>query len=195
MIKHIGTQKIETERLLLRRFESSDANDIFNRWANDPENTKYLTWNVHKNISETKKILEQWLQNYQKNNYYRWCITLKGESTAIGGIDITKLIEEIDCGEIGYVLAKEFWNRGIMTEALIASLNHLFAKANFNRIVSGHDIRNFVSGRVLIKGGMRFEGIAKFGCRDNLGKFQDSVNYAITKDDWKASRKIVFSLQ
>jgi RimJ/RimL family protein N-acetyltransferase len=57
MINHKGTQKIKTERLILRRFKITDAKFMFNNWASDPEVTKYLSWPSHKELSTTKKII------------------------------------------------------------------------------------------------------------------------------------------
>ena len=69
IINYIGTQDIETNRLLLRKFTLKDAEPMFNNWAKDPENVKYLGWSAHKNIDETYKVLNEWLGNYTKNNY------------------------------------------------------------------------------------------------------------------------------
>ncbi|MDR1260334.1 MAG: GNAT family N-acetyltransferase [Oscillospiraceae bacterium] len=184
MINHLGTQNIRTERLLLRKFEVIDAADIFASWAKDPENVTYLTWNAHKDVEETRGILQKWLNSYQNEDCYKWCITLVPSRAAIGCFDVSEIEERIDCGNLHYVLSKNFWNNGIMTEALTAVLAFLFNYANFNRVTAGHDIRNQASGRVMRKVGMRLEGVAKAGCLDNCGNFQDFVNYAITREDW-----------
>ena len=60
-MNHIGTQYIETERLILRRFETSDAQAMFDNWASDDEVTKYLTWPTHADVSVTEKLLEDWV--------------------------------------------------------------------------------------------------------------------------------------
>ena len=48
-MNHLGTKMIETERLLLRPFQAEDAVPMFRNWASDPEVTKFLTWQPHKN--------------------------------------------------------------------------------------------------------------------------------------------------
>lgn len=63
-MNHIGTQYIETERLILRRFEPSDAPAVFANWASDDEVTKFLTWPTHTDMSVTDGILEQWAAQY-----------------------------------------------------------------------------------------------------------------------------------
>lgn len=49
-----NTKTIQTNRLILRKFTITDADDMYNNWASDTECCKYLAWNVHKNIDETK---------------------------------------------------------------------------------------------------------------------------------------------
>lgn len=55
--------RLETSRLVLRPFRMEDAEDIFTMWANDDEVTKYLTWNSHKSVEDTKAILISGLNN------------------------------------------------------------------------------------------------------------------------------------
>ena len=52
-----GTQRIETDRLILRRFRSEDAEDMYENWASDPEVTRFLTWPTHSSVDVTKAIL------------------------------------------------------------------------------------------------------------------------------------------
>ena len=147
-------ESLATERLILRKFKPSDATAMFNNWAKDPENVKYLTWEAHKNIEETGSILKEWIFEYQNPKCYRWCITLKDRDEAIGGIDVRKIINKDSC-EVGYVLSKSFWNQGIMTEALNAVINYLFTEG-FKTITASHHVNNPASGRVMQKCGIKF---------------------------------------
>lgn len=185
MSTHVGTQKIETERLTLRRFKVEDAENMFKNWASDPENVKHLSWSAHKNIEETKNILNEWIASYENKKSYNWAITLKETDEIIGGIDVILLLEHIDCCEIGYVLSKKYWNQGIMTEALKAVQNYLFEKANFNRIQARHDVDNPASGKVMIKAGMKFEGVLRQSDKKNTGELCDTAVYSVLKSDFK----------
>lgn len=156
---------------------------MFNNWAKDLENVKYLGWSAHKNIDETYKVLNEWLDNYIKNNYFKWCITLKEKDEAIGDISIILLFEKEACGEIGYVLSKKYWNNGIMTEALTAVINFLLKKANLHRIQARHEASNVASGRVMLKSGMQFEGILRESTKTNKGIWCDTPMYSIIKSD------------
>ena len=76
-MNHTGTVTLETERLILRRFELADADAMFNNWANDAEVTKYLTWPTHTDVSVSKAIISSWLPLYNNPDHYSWAIVLK----------------------------------------------------------------------------------------------------------------------
>lgn len=159
MLSHKGTQTINTERLLLRRFEFTDANDMFNNWANDYEVTKFLAWKSHENIEITKEIVKQWINEYENNNTYNWAIELKEIGEVIGGISLVKLDEKNYSCEIGYCMTRKHWGKGIMSESLKAVIDYLFLEVGFNRIVAKHDTNNIASGKVMLKSRMQYEGM------------------------------------
>lgn len=71
-MRHAGTQEIETERLILRRLTPEDAGMMYTNWANDPQVTKYLRWEPHKNAEETRELLTAWALLYPNGDYYQW---------------------------------------------------------------------------------------------------------------------------
>ena len=71
-MRHAGTQEIETPRLILRRLLSEDANRMYVNWANDPDVTRFLRWEPHKNAAETRQLLEAWATLYPNEDYYQW---------------------------------------------------------------------------------------------------------------------------
>lgn len=75
-MNHKGTVKLETDRLILRRFVIEDADDMFINWANDDEVTKFLTWLTHTSVDVSKEILSDWIERYEKNDFYNWAIEL-----------------------------------------------------------------------------------------------------------------------
>ncbi len=117
---------LETERLILRPFREEDAEDMFYGWASDDEVTKYLTWNTHKSIDETKYILNLWVSEYEQPERLNFAVELKDGNKLIGGIDVVGYDEGIPV--IGYNLAKKYWNKGYMTEACRCVLNYLFSQ-------------------------------------------------------------------
>ena len=66
MLKHKGTQTIETPRLILRQARMEDAEPMFRNWASDPEVTKYLTWPTHSDITISQMVIDSWRKEYEK---------------------------------------------------------------------------------------------------------------------------------
>ena len=185
MLHHVGTQMIETPRLILRRFKIEDAEQMYGNWANDPVVTKYLSWSTHKNVLETEEIIGSWVSEYENENYYHWCITLKNTGESIGDIGAVKMFEDQECCEIGYVLSRRLWSKGIMTEALHAVLKYLFEKVGFHRVQLRHDANNIASGKVMLKNGLQREGVLRECEKSPQGNWRDMVIYSILDREFK----------
>ena len=144
---------LETNRLLLRKFTLDDAQEMFNNWANDEEVTKFMTWNPHCNIEQTKTILNIWIKEYDNYQTLRYGIVLKETNELIGSIDIVDFVDNNP--EIGYCLSKKYWNKGLMSEACTALINKLF-QIGYKKIVIEADENNIGSNRVIEKCGFKF---------------------------------------
>ena len=155
-MNHIGTQRIETDRLILRRNEMSDAEAMFRNWETDPEVSKFWTWSPHTHISETTELLEGMIADYQKPDNYNWIIVLKETFEAIGYIYLSDVDDANESASIHYLLSRAYWNRGLMTEACRAVLSFAFDKIGMRRIHTPHHIDNPASGKVMQKAGMRY---------------------------------------
>lgn len=166
-----------TERLRLRPFHDTDVDDVF-LYASDAETVKYLTFEAH----QTKEQSFYAIRNYY-NRPGVYAITLKDSNKCIGCIDV-RLNPEHDKASFGYVLNRNYWNQGYMTEALKSVLKLCFAQLDLNRVESTHYVGNEGSGMVMKKCGMQQEGIGK---QEVLikGKFVDVVHYAILREEWK----------
>lgn len=116
-------REIKTKRLFLRKLRSDDAESIFRNWASDSEVAKYVTWNVHKDINETKAILDMWLAEYDNDNCYRYGIENKADGELIGMIDVVGYHHGNPV--IGYCSCRRYWGNGYMTEALGAVMKEL----------------------------------------------------------------------
>ena len=177
-----GTQRLETHRLILRRYRIEDAEDMFSNWASDPEVTKFLTWPPHSSADVTRKILNSWISCYDDGGFFQWAIELKETGSVIGSIAVVRLEEAISEAEIGYCLGRAYWGRGIMPEALRAVCDYLFDTAEINRICAGHDVNNPKSGRVMEKAGLQKEGVRRSGGKNNQG-ICDVACYALLRSD------------
>ena len=144
---------LETNRLILRPFETNDDVAIFNNWANDPEVTKYLTWNHHEDIKQTREILSIWLKQYEKPERINFGIVLKETNELIGGIDIVGYIEGVPV--IGYCLSRKHWNNGYITEALKRVIEFLFS-LNHSIIRVDALVDNIASNKVILKCGGKY---------------------------------------
>ncbi len=179
---HIGTQSIITKRLLLRQFKLEDAEDMY-VWASNPKVVKYLSYNPHKDIYETKQILKEWVNEYKNPTEYNWAIVFDG--VVIGNIAVVLKDNECYSCHLGWQIDAPYWNKGIMTEAASAVVDYLFSKVGYDRITSGHDTRNIGSGRVMEKIGMKLEGTFRRYCYQKDGSIGDKNYWAIIKSDWE----------
>ena len=139
-MKHKGTQLIETPRLILRMAQMTDAEPMFRNWASDPEVTKFLTWPTYQSIDSAYTILDMWIKEYEKPDFYQWMIELKEIGEPIGSISVVHHRDDIAEAEIGYCIGQSWWHKGIMTEALTAVMQFLFTEVGMNRIEAKHDI-------------------------------------------------------
>ena len=183
-----GTQRIETHRLILRPFRMEDAEDMFGNWTSDPEVTRFLTWPTHSSIEATRWVLSDWMPRYENGDYFNWAIEWKETGGVIGSIAVVKLDEEKESAEIGYCLGQAFWGRGIMPEALRAVMDYLFDTVGVHRIAASHDARNPKSGRVMVKAGMKKEGVLRGAGKNNQG-ICDDVWYAMLKSEYAETER------
>lgn len=182
-MNHKGTINIETDRLLLRRFVVKDALPMFKNWANDSDVTKYLTWPPHENIEVSEKILKMWIEDYNSSDNYNWGIVLKDCGKVIGSIGVVDQSSDYDRCEIGYCIGKSFWGKGIMTEALKAVINFLIKEVGFNRVHAYHHSDNKGSGKVMLKAGMKYEGLLREYVKNSQGVHTDCAMYSIVRHD------------
>lgn len=186
-MNHQGTQKIETERLILRQFTLEDAPAMFKNWAGDSEVTKYLTWPTHGSVETSKWVTGMWVKDYEKPDNYQWAIELKSLHEAIGSIAVVRLNEDLNEAEVGYCIGREFWHKGIMTEAFTAVIAFLFDEVGADRVCAGHDVNNPNSGKVMKKCGLTYEGTLRRSGRNNQGIVDVSI-YGILRDEYEAGK-------
>ncbi|WDV45018.1 GNAT family N-acetyltransferase [Clostridiaceae bacterium M8S5] len=183
MLNHTGTKLTETDRLILRRFTINDAQDMFNNWASDKNVAKYLSWKPHHGIHETRDIINSWIKNYDSNEYYLWAIELKDSNKVIGSINLLHIDNKNKCCDIGYCIGRDYWNKGIVTEATKGTIKLAFLEIGFEQICARHHIDNIASGKVLIKCGLTPEAeLRKIVTKKGI--LEDRKCYAILKKDY-----------
>ena len=123
------------------------------------------------------------LRRYRLGEPSSWGIVWKETGRVIGTIGFMWIQEENASAEVGYSLARPFWNRGIMTEALSMVLDFGFRRLGLNRIEAQHETDNPASGAVMRKAGMLYEGTLRQRLC-NKGKFVDVALYAALRSEF-----------
>lgn len=147
----MNTPMLETERLILRKFTENDLEALF-LILKDEEVNRFLPWFPMKNLEETGEFYEErYAAQYAKPQGYAYAICLKEDDIPIGYIKVD--MEEHH--DFGYGLRKEFWHRGIVTEAGKAVVEQV-KKDGLTYITATHDKENPRSGNVMKKLGMKY---------------------------------------
>ena len=171
---------LKTDRLRLRKVKLADADAIFRQYAQDPEVTKYVSWRAHRDIEETRAYVRMCLLAWDVGKAFHWVIERHEEKHAIGMI-IARSSEQK--WELGYVLARAYWGRGYMTEALKGLIDWVLKQKDIYRIWAVCDVDNLASARVMEKAGMQLEGtLRRWSVHPNISpEPRDSYCYAIVK--------------
>ena len=164
-MKNLGTVTLETNRLILRKFNMDDGEVMFHNWASDNEVTKYLMWPAHKSLDISKEYIKSLISNYSDPRTYDWGIELKEIGQVIGSIGVVRLNEEVG-------------------SAFSAVIKFLTEEVGVNRIESRHDTRNINSGKVMEKCGLKYEGTLRQSDINNQG-ICDAAWYSLLKEDYK----------
>ena len=179
IFSHLPT--LETERLILRPLRMRDAEDLF-AYAKDPEVSRHVLWETHQSVWDSRMYLRGAIRQYRRGQPGSFAITLKQSGRMIGTIGFMWINVDYSSGEVGYSLSRDYWNRGIMTEALREVLRFGFEDLALNRIEAQHETSNPASGKVMEHAGMRFEGVLRQRIK-NKGRFVDVALYAILRGD------------
>jgi ribosomal-protein-alanine N-acetyltransferase len=177
---------LRTERLLLRGFEGSDAQAIFDAFSRDSV-TKYYNRESMQSIEEAEKLVESRASLFKSGIGIRWGIALIDKpGVVIGSCGYYKLNQAYASVEIGFDLHPTYWRRGIMTEALTAAIDHGYGDAFFfrlNRIQALTYPENEASINLLKKLGFQEEGIRR-ECGYWKGQFHDLASFSLLRRDW-----------
>jgi RimJ/RimL family protein N-acetyltransferase len=176
----IWPDAIETTRLVLRRPVIDDAPAIFDGYARDPDVVRYLMWHPHGSIVDTTNFLVTVAQRLRQEKEQSWAITLKGDNQLIGMVAVRPNGFKHD---IGYVLARSHWGRGIMPEAARAVVDLSLSDPQVRRVWAVCDVDNKASARVMEKVGMTYEGVLRrWVIHPNIGSApRDALCYALVR--------------
>jgi ribosomal-protein-alanine N-acetyltransferase len=165
--------RIEGPRVWLRPLEMGDAAAMFGM-ASDPVVTRFLPWVPAPGIEAVRPFLAEMIERRRRGDSLPLAIVWRETGEMIGSTDLMNLRAVRGQGELGYLLARPFWGRGVMTEAAGLTLAHAFDVLRLSRVTAFADAENAGSRRVLEKIGMRPWGTEE---RDVKGERRVYVRY------------------
>jgi len=178
-----GLPTLETNRLVLRPFLPADLEDVF-AYASDPETTRLVRFDTHRD----RGVTARWLADVgAREAGAPWALELKEGGRVIGSLGARDWEPGNRCAEVGFVLNREFWGRGLVPEALRAAVDDLFAHRGVNRLQAHAMVENAASAAVLVKCGFAIEGVQ----RERVflkGAFHDIRLFGLLRSDWEALR-------
>lgn len=169
---------LETERLILRPLDESDASAIFSM-RSDADVMRYIREpqkNIRESVDWIRLVSSRW--GAERTGF---CALIERDSSAFVGWCGVWSLEETGETEIGYAVAKPFWRRGFATEAARCFLQYAFSELDAERVVAVARPENAASIRVMEKIGMSFV---------KTGKFYNQIlsQYAVERLDWKGEK-------
>jgi RimJ/RimL family protein N-acetyltransferase len=147
--------EIPTKRLLLRRPLSEDAETIFSAYAQDPEVCKYMIWPPHKAIEVTHRFIAACGEAWEIGTRLPYVLADATSNKAVGMLEARVQPTTVD---LGYVLARTHWGRGLMPEAIDALARACLSCPDFFRVQATCDVENTASARALEKSAFVREG-------------------------------------
>jgi len=149
-----------TARLAARPPRPEDATVVLASYAGDPEVTRYLAWRAYKRVEPLAAFFRDCAAHWEKGDgHLAWLLSYKGTATPIGSCGVT--LEPGGKAMFGYVLAKNFWGRGLATEVLTFLVDWSLAQPGIYRAWAYCDAENPASVRVMEKAGMVREGVLR----------------------------------
>lgn len=153
----INGKVLETDRLILRPFKLEDLDDFY-EYASVPDVGERAGWNHHENKDESLIILSRFIESDKT-----FAILLKENKKVIGSLGVEKYNDEDKLDEfkdykgreLGFVLSKDYWGKGIMKEAVDRVCEYLFDEMDLDFLLCGHFEKNLQSRRVQEKCGFK----------------------------------------
>ena len=178
---------LETERLILRRWEDSDAEEMY-KYASDPDVGPIAGWPPHQSMDESLDVIRNVL-----NGKEAYALCLKEDGKAIGAIELklnghNDLSDRDDECELGYWIGKPFWGQGLMPEAVMEMLRHAFEDCGMQKVWVGYYEGNTKSKRVQEKCRFRYQWRSENVDVPLMHEKRTGHVSSMTKDQWQWDR-------
>lgn len=181
--------KLETQRLLLRPWEETDAADLY-KFASAPEVGPAAGWAVHTSVEESLTVIREVLSLPEN-----FAIVDKQSGCVIGSIGL--MVGKASCignpatdGELGYWIGRPYWGQGLMPEAVQEILRYAFVDLHLGKVWCGYFDGNVKSKRVQEKCGFQYQYTRKDVLCSALNEVKTEYITCLSKEDWEQWRKI-----
>lgn len=178
---------LETERLILRQWEESDAENLY-KYASDPAVGPIAGWPSHQSIDESLDVIRNVFCGAEA-----YAVCLKSDNKAIGAIELklnghTDMTERDDECELGYWIGKPFWGQGLIPEAAREIIRHAFEDIGMQKVWCGYYDGNEKSKRVQEKVGFRYRWTTEGVDVPLMHEKRTGHVNCMTKDEWLWTR-------
>ena len=184
MLTHIGTKTIETDRMILRRFEYSDNEFMRKNWISNEKIQSLYSEPVYETEEAVKELLDMYIGSYEKDDYYRWAIIDKVTKECIGQIAYFLVDNKNHFAEIEYCIGEEYQCKGLATEATKAVIAYGFDKINLHKVQICTKTINAPSKRVMEKCGLIYEGTLRDYFYMN-GQYVGRLFFSILREEYE----------
>jgi RimJ/RimL family protein N-acetyltransferase len=177
-----------TPRLRLRELIADDVDGIF-RLYSQPETMRYWSCPPYRERRQAEELLTRVAQGHEAGDLLEWGVELLDSGRLIGTLTLHQLDVGNQRAELGYLLERDFWGRGLMGEALLPVLQFAFDDRGLglHRLEADTDPRNAGSVKLLERLGFRLEGLLRERwCV--AGEFSDSAMYGLLRREWQTGR-------
>ena len=171
--------KLETERLILRRYKESDI-DMQYETLIDERLHKYIKF-PDLTIEEELEYIKEWISNVEVDKHEKWAIELKENNKPIGNISVNDINTKNNYCNVGYVILYKYWGNGYAAEALKAVSNHLLNDSGYYLVECSCNELNKQSSRVMEKAGFKKDGYIANRRLNKDGTYSGVEYYSKTK--------------
>ncbi len=174
--------KIVGNRIYLKEMDESDAKKL-HEYSKEPKLNEFSgPYKASESIDKAKEYIKECKKNILENKSYVLGIYKKNTNEFVGTIGFFDLDDENKSGEIGFWIARNYWNRGYMTEAVSLMTHFIFKVLKYHRICAHFHELNKAVERVLSKAGYKKEGELKEALKSKEGKYYNEIIYGITSN-------------
>ena len=176
---------LETNKFLLREVKENDYKEIYEIYC-EKEVVKYQQIDPMHTLEQAQKSVNAFLNGFKNKKFIRWCIADKVHDKVIGLITLHDFDNWNSKAEIGYMLNKNYWKQGIMSEVSQKVICYAFKVIGLNRIEALIHPKNTVSIKLSTKLGFIKEGLKKEAVYNKrTDKYEDRLIFGLIKSEYK----------